>query len=274
MSEPTPYVLGTEPTERDRLVRAARAFADEARSLLERIGVQPGWRTLDIGCGPLGILDLLSERVGEQGQTVGLDREPRFLEMARELAAEWGLGNVELVQGEMPASGLPPGSFDLVHARFVLIHSPIPEQVVVEMARLVRPGGVLALQDYVMSRKLLYPPLGAYDRLEEWTTAAFVKRGLDPDLGARLPALLADAGLVDIHVAARAFAVYPTTGAAGGPVAALYASAREDVIAQGIASREEFDRALDELRAHLNNPAGTLGVSSLLMQAWGRRPSR
>jgi SAM-dependent methyltransferase len=270
---PESYVLSTSAEERDRLVHQAHSFLNDARGLLDRVRVQPGWRAVDVGCGPLGILDLLAERVGPTGSVIGLDREPRFLAIARGLIAEWGLGNVELVQGELPATGLPRGAFDLAHARFVLIHSPAPEAIVEELVALVRPGGVVALQDYVVSKKFIYPPHAAQERLEEWLRAAFVQRGFDSDVGARLPSLLHGAGLGDIEVEARAVAVYPTRGATRTPMLPIYASVRQDVVAQGIASDEEFGQALDELRAHLNDPAGTLGVMALLMQAWGRKPT-
>jgi trans-aconitate methyltransferase len=57
------YVLGSSDTERQRLVRQARVFAAEASWLLDQVGAKPGWRAVDVGCGPIGIMDLLSDRV-------------------------------------------------------------------------------------------------------------------------------------------------------------------------------------------------------------------
>ena len=65
MAELSPYVLGTQvTTEGERLLQQSRALERETRWLLDRIGVQPGWRAVDVGCGPLGILNLLAKRVG------------------------------------------------------------------------------------------------------------------------------------------------------------------------------------------------------------------
>lgn len=81
------------------------------------IRVQDGWRAVDIGCGPIGILNLLSERVGPKGVVIGLEREQRFVEMARVEIAKRGMGNVTMVQGDGLNTGLGKGSFDLVHER-------------------------------------------------------------------------------------------------------------------------------------------------------------
>jgi trans-aconitate methyltransferase len=58
------YPLGGTSTERDRLLSQAVQYEPAANWLLDQIGVQPGWRAVDIGCGPIGILNLLSQRVG------------------------------------------------------------------------------------------------------------------------------------------------------------------------------------------------------------------
>src|SRR5712691_3402576 len=147
MNEATEYLLGSGLSERERLLRQCDIHEPEARWLLDQVGVRPGWRAIDVGCGPLGILNLLSERVGPTGAAVGLDNEPRMLEWGRLSIAERGLANVELVQGEASASGLPRGSFDFAHARLVLINVSNSDQVLREMVALVRPGGLVAVQE-------------------------------------------------------------------------------------------------------------------------------
>lgn len=77
-----------------------------------------------MGCGPAGILALLSELVGRDGEVIGLEREDRFVEMARAEVARRGLGNVTVVKGDALSAGLEHGSFDLVHERLVLVNVP------------------------------------------------------------------------------------------------------------------------------------------------------
>lgn len=81
------YSLGTSATERDRLRRLSGELRDHSALLLDRIGVAEGWRAIDLGCGPSGILDLLAERVGPAGQVAGLDAEPANVALARKFAA-------------------------------------------------------------------------------------------------------------------------------------------------------------------------------------------
>jgi cyclopropane fatty-acyl-phospholipid synthase-like methyltransferase len=101
------YVLGGSDAERARLRAQAEDHEASARWLLREAGVAPGWRVLDVGCGPAGILALLSELVGHDGEVIGLEREDRFVEMARAEVAQRGLGNVTVVKG-MPVGG--PGT--------------------------------------------------------------------------------------------------------------------------------------------------------------------
>jgi len=96
------YSLGSSPAERDRLRRQSAELRAHSELLLDRTGVAEGWRAIDLGCGPSGILDLLADRVGPAGRVVGLDFEPANVALAREFAAERGLANVEVIQ-EMPA---------------------------------------------------------------------------------------------------------------------------------------------------------------------------
>lgn len=116
MNEPADYILRSGPAEQQRLLKQADAWRAEACWLLDRLAIRSGWGAIDIGCGPLGILDLLAERVGPIGRVVGLDQEPRMVEMARNIVAERNLTNVEIIRNSATATGLPRESFDLVHA--------------------------------------------------------------------------------------------------------------------------------------------------------------
>ena len=103
-------------------------------------------RVIDVGCGALGILDLLCARVGPGGRVVGVDREPCILDAARQVAAQRGLP-IEFVPGDAADSALPPDSFDFAHERTVLPNVHYPARVVAEMIRIAWPGGVVARQE-------------------------------------------------------------------------------------------------------------------------------
>ena len=66
-----PYVLGGTQTEQQRLVAQASEFEMQARWLLDQIDIRHGWRAIDIGCGPIGILNLLSSRSASKAPSSG-----------------------------------------------------------------------------------------------------------------------------------------------------------------------------------------------------------
>ena len=108
--------------------------------------MKPGIAAVDVGCGVLGVLHLLAERIGTRGRVVGLDREPRILEAGPGLAEQRGL-DVEFVEADATASGLPADAYDLVHARTLLLKVSNPQEILAEMIRIARPGGLRALRD-------------------------------------------------------------------------------------------------------------------------------
>ena len=106
------YPIERRAGEIERLHVQAAAMAPDCALMLDRMGVNAGWRCLDLGCGPGGITALLSERVGETGHVVGLDADAVFLDHARRNAAP----HVEFVTGDAYRTGLPGQSFDLAWA--------------------------------------------------------------------------------------------------------------------------------------------------------------
>jgi SAM-dependent methyltransferase len=273
VSDPTPaYVLGSSETERQRLVRQAKGFAAEASWLLDQAGVEAGWRAVDVGCGPIGIMDLLCDRVAVTGETVGVDNEARMIAMARDVAAELNLTNLTLVEAQATDTGLQPASFDFAHARLLLVNVPDPERVVAELAALVRPGGVVALQEVDWISWACQPPHPAWDRLRDALREFRRRRGLDVHMGRRLPGMLRAAGLDEVGFRA----VCPTYIDGGEDnhtllvtFAKLHGSA---LVADGLIAAAELAVLVNELEAHLADPA-TITLYCLLCQAWARRPS-
>lgn len=265
------YALGSSPGERDRLRRQSAELRDHSATLLDKVGVAAGWSAIDLGCGPSGILDLLSQRVGPKGTVTGIDFNPANVALARESAAEQGLANVTVAAGDARQTGLPAASFDLAHARTLLINIPDPAAAVAEMTRLVRPGGWVALLEPDNVLCMCYPPHSAWDRLAEIFRQANQAYGADPYVGRRLPELLRAAGLTDVGVEAKAD-IYPVGHSRRTLRLDLVASMRPKIIELGIASERELDDAAAAARQHLDHPE-TLVLPHLLFLAWGRRPA-
>ena len=176
------YPIERREGELERLHIQAAALAPDCAVMLDRIGVGPGWRCLDLGCGPGGITALLSERVGASGRVVGLDADAAFIAHARRGAP----ANVEFVLGNAYRSELPGGGFDLVHSRFVASTAGDPDALLKEGIRLARPGGMVALQEPDMASLNCYPPHPAWERLKTVMQGAFANVGSDICLAQRL----------------------------------------------------------------------------------------
>jgi SAM-dependent methyltransferase len=264
------YVLGASEDERARLLAQGALHAPQARELFDRIGVGPGWRVLDVGCGPLGVLDLLAERVGPTGSVLGLDQDERMLRMAVASLAERGLGDVALVQAPAAHTGQQPEAFDLCHARLVLVNVPDPAQVVAEMVRVTRPGGWVAVQEVDWVSWTCEPDHPAWDRLVAAAQRVWQRAGMDVHIGRRLEGMLRAAGLVDVD--ARGHQKISRPGDLNQTLLPRFARiCRERVLDTGELTAAEFDALLTELDEHLARPDTTV-LDALVVQAWGRKP--
>jgi SAM-dependent methyltransferase len=265
------YPLGRTELEERRLIKQAADHEPRTRVLLDRIGVHPGWRVVDIGCGPLGILPVLSELVGPTGRVVGLEREGQFADAARAQIAQRGLHNVAIVEGDALATRLERGSFDLVHERLVAINVSARGTLLAEMLSLLRPGGIAVLQDVDNVSWLCEPAHPSWDVLLNAFHAIFRAHGGDPFVGRRLPQLLREAGAEGVQVAAHLDFAMPGDSRRAHLVS-LVDSVREKIIAAKLLRDEELRRHCEVLVSHLEDPATTV-VDKILVQAWGRKPA-
>jgi SAM-dependent methyltransferase len=264
-----PYLLGHDQAEADRLRLQAEDLATDTRWLLDQVGLRPGSRALDIGCGPQGILDLLSERVGPRGKAIGLEQSLPTVQRARRFAKVGGLENVEVVHGDANRTGLPRGSFDFVHARLVLINIPEPQRVVDEMAALARSGGIVASHEGDWHGWICDPPSAARDAMFEICDNYARDVGIDLAIGRKSHRLLRAAGLEDVRV-------HPTIRSLGhghprrGIFLEFLRNMRGRLLAHGAISEAEFNRLTGEMARDLDDPHRLLCHPYFL--AWGRKP--
>jgi SAM-dependent methyltransferase len=268
MQQSSSYALGSSPSELERLRRQSETLSKEANWLFDQLGIRRGWRVLDMGCGPLGVLDILAHRVGRTGAVVGLDASPVMVEQARAFAAASGHRNIEIVQADAGDSKLPRGSFDLVHARLLLINLPPPliTKVVAEMLALARPGGLVVLEDVDAGSWSCDPPLPAWNKLID----TFMSIAGDGKVGRRLPNLLREAGATDIK--SEAHAKFCPPGHLWRSIVLHFSDlTRARALQLGLATAEELDAARAEVVGHLEDPRTSV-LAPVVVQAWGRSP--
>ncbi len=143
-----------DPAELARLPKGAVDLALGVGHPVRHADLRPGEVALDLGCGG-GIDTLLAAlAVGPTGRAIGLDMTAEMVERARRHAAELGLTNVEIHEGFIEAVPLPDDSVDVVLSNGVLNLSNRKSRVIAEIARVLRPGGRLAIADLVLTDRL------------------------------------------------------------------------------------------------------------------------
>jgi protein-L-isoaspartate O-methyltransferase len=268
---PEPYVLGGTRSETQRLITQARELQPHAHSLLETIPLEPGARAVDIGCGPIGVMDVLSERVGPRGLVVGLERERLFVEMAHAELSRRGLANVQVLNGDATRTGLEKDSYDLVHERLVLINLPAATRaaILAEMLSLLKPGGIIALQEYDATIYGCYPEHPSWRLLLELFNDSFHAAGGDEFIGRSLASLLRSAGAEQVEI--KAHARFPKVGDYQRThLLSLVKSMRDRILSSRRIGAVELNRHMGALADHLADPATTV-IDKLLVQAWGRK---
>src|SRR4051812_47922046 len=174
--------------ERARLAAIKALWDPGTQVLLERIGVSPQSRCLEIGGGGGALVAWFAARAGH---VLATDIAPRFLEP---LAGP----EVEVRRHDCTTEPLPKDAFDLIHTRLVLEHLPSRDDVLDRLVAAVRPGGWIVVEDYDWTG-YGFDPAGELDReLAEGILGFMALAGYDRGYGRRLPSALEDRGLAGV----------------------------------------------------------------------------
>jgi SAM-dependent methyltransferase len=260
----TEYLLADQPSELERLQLQSRVWEPSGRQFLTKIGDGSGLRALDVGCGALGWLRILSEWVGPSGQVVGGDIDEGLLDAARSFLDAEGISNVELVVDDLFDSKLEPESFDLVHARYVIAPLGRGREQVASHRRLLRPGGALVLEEWDLGSWHFNPPAPAAELLIRLLSEIFATLG--GEAGRGLPKLLREIGIDDPELDAHVIALKP-----GHPYLRLplqFSVALESRLLETL-SEDELASLRREAEGEFAEPA-RWGTTFTVIQCWGR----
>ena len=235
---------------------------------IEATGIRSGWQCLEIGGGSGSVAAWMAERVGPSGSVLVTDIDPRCIGEA----GLHSIANLEVRRHDIGIDPLPEAAFDLIHARLVLIHVPQRHQALQRIARALKPGGWVVIEDF--EARLFDLTIPAADVVEAARCGKMLdalaqlmeERGFEREWSRGLYRRLKAAGLTDTgmegHVAVRE---------GGSPGAALlavsFAQVRNEAVAKGLIT----DAEVDTLQARLNEPDFAL-FSPVMFTAWGRRP--
>lgn len=257
------YLLDNKQSEAGiRFGALAELFDPVTFRHIDQLGIGAGMRCWEVGAGgpsvPLG----LAERVGPTGTVLATDIDVSWTSGIAD-------GVIEVLTHDVAADPPPPGGFDLVHARLVLVHVTDRAEALRRMVQALRPGGRLLLEDADPTLQPLLcpdesgPEQRLANRMRSGFRALMAARGADLAYGRTLPRALREAGLDDVQ----ADAYFPITSPACAVLEdATVRQVRHHLTGQGLATDEEIDR-------HLANVAtGQLDLATgPMISAWGRR---
>ncbi len=264
MTDEEGYLLDNRQSEAGERLRALSELFDPSTFRhIERLGIARGWHCWELGAGGPTVAAWLAGRVGVEGSVLATD-----------IDLSWMVGpgprTYEVRHHDVGAEAPPPGPFDLIHARLVLVHVPRRAEVVAELVEVLRPGGWLLVEDADPGLQ----PLACLDeygdeqhlanKIRRGVRALLTGRGADLAYGRTLPRVLRQGGLVEVE----ADAYFPITSPACTVLErATVEQTRDRLVSDGIATRDEVDRHLATLAS------GALDVAtSPMISAWGRKP--
>jgi ubiquinone/menaquinone biosynthesis C-methylase UbiE len=256
----------------DQSTISAQLLAPFTRHLLLEAGLRPGMRVLDVCSGAGEVALLVREIVGPEGYVTGFDPSPESVAYANDRVSFRNFGNVEFVEAQL--EDLPFGSdFDAIVGRVVLAYRKDPVHDLKALARCVRPGGVLAFQEFDHLSGRTIPPAPVVEQVREWFLKAFDRAGIELQMGSKLYPAFEAAGLEPPRMR--------LDGLIGGAesiapmlIAGVVRMLVPHLEAAGVATAKDVqvDTLEERMRLDLARTGGIM-QSSLLIGAWSRLPA-
>ncbi len=264
MSDKT-YVFNTatDETERRRLQLLESVYDPYTVNWMNGIDIKPGMSCLEVGPGAGSMVRWLSERVGRCGWVTAVDTSPRFV------SPPYPHANVEVVKGDLNR-GVGHALYDLVYARFVVVHQPGHDEAIKTLIDAVKPGGWLLLADadfttarpMVESHSLASPFTRGMDALIRF----YAGRGIDPAFGSTMVDRLTKVGLVDV-----AGESVTSMVRGGAPLSRLMGDSWAHLKPTLVEKAEADPTDIDGFVAACYDPT-FLAIHDTFSGAWGRRP--
>ncbi len=209
---------------------------------LERIGVSYGWRCWEVGAGPGSIAQWLLGQVGPGGSVLATDIDTRFLDCS-------SLPNLIVRRHDIVSDPLPDDTFNLIHARLVLVHLPEREKVLDRIISALKPGGWLLTEEFDSVSQLPAPDRYPWEVLLKSAAAlrqVMVERGVNPGFGRALVGHLRARGLENISAEGRLL-MSPGKSVGAHLMKANLEQLREAILASGSVTSLEFEDDLAQL---------------------------
>ncbi|MBP6012367.1 MAG: methyltransferase domain-containing protein [Alphaproteobacteria bacterium] len=255
------YILGTHDAEIERLELQHRVWRPYMLNAWRRADITLGQTVIDLGSGPgYATLDL-AEIVGDGGRVIAIERSKRFVDALRGAATRNARANVTVVEADVTEGSFGEAVADALWCRWVFAWLTEPSRAVDNIARAVKPGGIVVLHEYLNYGSWgLLPSDPAFDTLVRAIIENVAKSGADIDSGRYLPRMLEAARFDIVALNPIVDVVSPTNFVWHWP-AAFARSYHRKLIDDGLLSNQDaaaaiaaLDRAESGLEARMATP--------------------
>jgi SAM-dependent methyltransferase len=267
------YAFGHTQKEIQRLLVQGQLLNPFTLRMFENAGITTGMRVLDVGCGPGDVSLLAAEMVGKTGSVLGVDTNADMLKVAQARAQQAGIKHVSFLAADIRDLALD-GQYDALVGRLILEHLPEHTAILERLLHHLRPGGVVAFQEYDMiglaDAMLPHSPL--LEQRSSWVLQVFQRVGVELRMGMKLSSEFLKVGLPAPELRYEA-------AIGGGPSWIGYEWFADSVRALlplilqfGIATAEEvgIETMEDRLREEIISLGGVARLPALV-SAWTRK---
>lgn len=230
------------------------------RRLLRDGRIGRGQRVLDIGCGAGAVTSMILDLVGDSGQVIGIDRDAQALERARGQA---DLARAEFVNAYLDELPRWLGQFDAIVGRRVLMYQPDASATLRHLATMLRPGGLLILQEHDASAMpIAGGALPLHERIHRLIWETVRAEGADLRMGMNLPRACEQAGLTLEDVRSEATVLSPVSQ---HPIEAIARAMLPRMVMAGLVISDELEiDGLDDRLAQERAAAGAICLWELV----------
>ncbi|MGP3925113.1 class I SAM-dependent methyltransferase [Streptomyces sp. 8N616] len=241
--------------ERNRLDSIQRNVDSHTISIIRGLPITSSWHCLELGAGAGSIAYWLADRCPD-GRVVAADIDVRHLDASR-------ASNLVVQEADISHRDYAPGSFDLIHARYLLCHLLTRDEIVARAAQWLAPGGWLVIEDpYQLPAST--SPFPLVQRLMAAYERKYNERGADLTWARTVPALLARHGLRDVGFSGKPGCMGCLDKDRWFP---LINQVGPSLVADGLIT----ERDLSQFFELLNDPT-FVDIPQITISTWGRRP--
>lgn len=189
------YILKVGEEGAERLDLINQVFSPYSQYFLTDIGLKPGMKVIELGCGTGIMTSWIAKHVGNNGHVIAVDASSEQLRYAEMNAKKQGLSNIEFVNINAEEINFEKESFDFAYSKLLLMHLQNPALILNKLYQILKPKGILSCEEPTASSLLTHPHNESIEKMNMHFIRLGEKRGIDFNIGDKLPELFINLSL-------------------------------------------------------------------------------